>query len=91
MSISKVLEEVMKDIGAGGDDYVNQFHLDHIADHPAHPARDHCPGQPKKDDTGRIIEHLLKHFETFKNIPALKGGMSEGSDKIEKTFCFLEV
>jgi len=91
MSISEVLENVVEDIGAGGDDHVNQFHLDHIADHSAHPSRDHCPRQPQKDDTGGIIEHFSKNFETFKNIPALKGGVSEGLDEIQKAFCFLEV
>jgi len=84
MSISKILEEVVKDIRTGGDDHINQFHLDHITDHPAHPPRDHRPRQPQEDDTGRIIEHLSKNFETFKNIPTLKGSVLEGLDQIEK-------
>jgi hypothetical protein len=91
MSISKILEEVMKDIGARGDDHINQLHLNHIPDHPAYPARDHRPGQSQKDDTGWIIEHLSKNFETFKNIPALKGGVSEGLNQIEKVFDPFEI
>jgi hypothetical protein len=91
MPISKVLEEVVKQIGAGGDDHINQFHLNHIANHPAHPARDHRPRQPQKDDTGWINEHLSKNFETFKNIPALKGGVLEGLDQIEKVFDPFEI
>jgi hypothetical protein len=91
MSISKILEEVVKDIGTGGDDHINQFHLDHITDHPAHPPRDHRPRQPQEDDAGRIIEHLSKNLKTFKNIPALKGSVSEGLDQVVKIFDPFEI
>src|SRR4030043_632094 len=91
MSVSKVLKEIVKHVSAGGDDHINQLHLDHIADHPAHSSRDHCPGQPHEDDAGWIIEHLSKNVKTLKNISALKGGMLEGLDKIEKAFRPFEV
>jgi hypothetical protein len=91
VSISKILEEVMKEICAGGDDHVHQFHLDHITDHPAHPPRDHRTRQPQEDDTGRIIEHLSEDIETFKNISALKRSVSEGLDQIEKAFDPFEI
>jgi len=91
MSISKALKKIVKDVGTRGDDHVDQFHLDHIADHPAHPTRDHGPGQPDEDNAGRIIKHLLKNFKTFKDISALKGGVLEGSDQIEKAFRLFEV
>jgi hypothetical protein len=86
MSISKALKKIMKDVGTGGNDHINQFHLDHIADHLAHPARDHRPGQPHEDDAGRIVEHLSKNFKTFKDISALKRGVLEGFYQIEKAF-----
>src|SRR4030042_88191 len=82
----KVFKEIVKHVSTGGDDHINQLHLDHIADHPAHPARDHGPGQPHEDNAGWIIEHLSKNVKTLKNISALKGGMLEGLDKIEKAF-----
>jgi hypothetical protein len=86
MSISKALEKIVKDVGTGGDDHIDQFHLDHISDDLAHPARDHRPGQPHEDDAGRIVEHLSKNFKTFKDISALKRGVLEGFDQIEKAF-----
>jgi hypothetical protein len=81
----------MKDVSTGGDDYIDQFHLDHLADHSAHPARDHRPGQPQKDKAGRIIEHFSKDFKTFKDISALKRGMLEGLNQIEKVFRRFEI
>ena len=91
MSISKALKKIMKDVGTGGDDHIDQFHLDHITDHLAHPARNHRPGQSHEDNAGWIIEHLSKNFKTFKDISALKGGVLEGLDQIEKAFCPFEI
>jgi len=91
MSISKALKKIMKDVGTGGDDHINQFHLDHIADHPAHPAWDHGPRQPHENNAGWIIEHLLKNLKTLKDISALKGGVLEGLDQIEKAFRPFEI
>jgi hypothetical protein len=82
MPISKPFKKIMKYVSTRGDDHVDQFHFDHISDHPAHPPRDHCPGQPQKDDAGRIIEHLSKNIKTFKNISALKGCVLEGLNQI---------
>src|SRR4030043_693723 len=91
MSVSKVLKEIVKHVSTGGDDHINQLHLDHIADHPAAPAREHGPGQPHEDNAGWIIEHLSKNIKTLKNISALKRGVLEGLDKIEKAFRPFEV
>ncbi len=91
MSISKALKKIVKDVGTRGNDHVDQFHFDHITDHPAHPARDHSPGQPHEDNAGRILKHLLKNVKTFKNISALKRGVLEGSDQIEEAFRPFEV
>jgi hypothetical protein len=85
MSISEALKEVVEDIGARGDEDIDQLHLDHIADHPSHPARDHGSGQSQKDDTGGIAQHLLKHLKTFEEIPALERGVLEGLHQIVKT------
>jgi hypothetical protein len=86
MSISKALEKIVKNVGTGGDDHIDQFHLDHISDDLAHPAWDHRPGQPDEDDALRIIEHFPKNFKTFEDISALKRGVLEGFDQIEKAF-----
>src|SRR5512137_360141 len=91
VSISKALEEIVKDVRAGGDDHINQLHLDHISDHPAHPARDHRPRKTHKDNAPRVFEHFQKNFKTLKNVSALKRGASEGFDQVEKTFGFLEI
>jgi len=78
MSISKILEDIMEDVGAGGDDHIDQLCLNHIPDYLTHSARNHGSGQPQEDNAGGIIEHLSKNFVTFKDIPALKRGMLEG-------------
>jgi hypothetical protein len=82
--ISKSFKKIMKHIRSGGDDDVDQLHLDHIPDDSAHPPGDHRPRQPQKDNTGWIIEHLSKNFKTFKDIPTLKGRILEALDQIEK-------
>jgi len=81
----------VKHVGTGGNDHVDQFHIDHIADDPAHPPRDHRPGQSDEDDAGRIVKHLSKNFKTFEDISALKRGVLESLDKIEKAFRPFEV
>jgi hypothetical protein len=91
VSISKALEKIVKDVRAGGDDHIHQLHLDHISDHPAHPTRDHCPGQTHKDNALRVLEHFQENFKTLKNVSALKRGALEGFDQVEKAFGFLEI
>jgi hypothetical protein len=81
----------MKDVSTCGNDYIDQLHLDHLADHSAHPARDHRPGQAQKDNAGRIIEHFSKDFKTFENISALKRSILEGLNQIEKAFRFSNI
>jgi hypothetical protein len=76
----------VKHVRSGGDDHIDQSPLDHLADHPAHPPGDHRPGQPQKDNAGRIIEHRSKNFKTFKDVSALKRGVLESVDQIEKAF-----
>src|SRR4030042_6002977 len=71
MPIPKTLKDIMKDIGTGRDDHIDQFHLDHISNHFAQSTRDHCSGQSQEDDTGRISEHLPENFKTFKDVSAL--------------------
>jgi hypothetical protein len=90
MSISKALEEIVKDVGTRGDDDIDQFHFDHIPNDVAHPSWDHRPGQTQKDDAGRILEHLLENFKTSKEISALKRRVLEGLHQIEKAFCLFE-
>jgi hypothetical protein len=75
----------MEDVGARGDEDIDQLHLNHIPDHPSHPARDHGSGQSQKDNAGRIAQHLSKHLKTFKEIPALERGVLKGLDQIVKT------
>jgi hypothetical protein len=81
--ISKTFEKVMEDVSTSGDDHIDQFHLDHTPDHLAHPTWNHRSGDPQKDNTGRIREHLLEDFETFEDIPTLKRGISKVLDQIE--------
>jgi hypothetical protein len=40
---SKPLEKVVKHIGPGRDDDIDQLHLDHVMDDLSHPAGDHGP------------------------------------------------
>jgi hypothetical protein len=91
MSISKALEEIVKDVGTSGDHDIDQFHLDHISNDIAHPARDHRSGQPQKDNAGRILEHLSENFKTFEEVSALKRSVLEGLNQIEKAFRLFEV
>lgn len=81
----------MEDVGARGDDYIDQFHLNHIADHLAHPARNHRTRQPQEDDALGITEHLSENFKAFKNIPALKRGVLKGLNQIEKVLDAVEI
>jgi hypothetical protein len=91
MSIPKALEKIVKDIGTRGDDDVDQLHFNHITDHLAHPTWDHCARQPDEDNTSRIAEHFSENFKTFEDIAALKRGMLEGSDQIEKVIRPFEI
>jgi hypothetical protein len=91
MPISETFEQVVEDIGACGDDHINQFQPNHIGDHVTHTPRDHCPGESQEDNAFRVIEHLAKDFKTPIDIPALKGGMLEGFDQFEKVLNPLEV
>jgi hypothetical protein len=84
MPIPKTLEEVMEDVGPGRNEDIDQPHLDHIADHAAHAARDHRSGEAEEDDAFRVIEHLAEDLKAFINIPALKGGVLKGLDQIEE-------
>jgi hypothetical protein len=89
--IPTTLEDVVEHIRAGRDDHVNQFHLDHVVDHIAHPAGNHRTGQPEEDDARGITEHLSEHFKTFKHVPTLKRGMLKGLNKIQKGVRLLEI
>jgi hypothetical protein len=91
MPISKTLEEIVKDVGAGGDHDIDQFHFDHISNDVAHPSRNHRPRQPQKDDAGRILKHLSENFKTSEEVSALKRSVLEGLDQIEKTCRLFEV
>jgi hypothetical protein len=90
MPISEAFENIVKNVGTGGNDDIDQLHLDHISDDLAHPARDHRPGQPQKDDTGGIREHLSENFKTLKEVSALKGSILEGLNQVEKAFRLFE-
>ncbi len=81
----------MEDISTRGDDHIDQFHPDHIADHSAHPPWDHGSGETQKDDALRIIKHLSENFKAFKDIPALKRGVLEGLDQIEQGLNPIEI
>jgi hypothetical protein len=91
MSVTETFEEVVEDIGTRRDNHIDQFHPDHIGNHLAHSARDHRSGEPQEDNALRILEHLPKDFEAFEDIPALKGGVLEGLNQIEKAPNFSEV
>jgi hypothetical protein len=91
MLIPKTLEEVMEDVGSCRNEDIDQPHLDHIADHSAHAARDHRSGEAEEDDAFRVIEHLPEDLKTFINIPALKRGVLKGLDQIEEGLDPLEI
>jgi hypothetical protein len=91
MSMPKTFKDVMEHVGARGDEHINHFHPDHIADHLAHPTRNHSAGKPQKDDALGIIQHPSKNFKAFKEISALERGMLEGLDQIEKVLDPLEI
>jgi hypothetical protein len=86
MSIAKAFKKIMEDVGTGGDDHIDHFHLNHITDYPAHPAWNHRAGQPDEDNAGRIIEHFSKNVITLEDISTLKGGVLEGLNQIKKAF-----
>ncbi len=83
MTISKTLEDIMEDVRTGGNEHINQFHLDHIPDDLAHSARNHGAGESQENNTVRITKHLAIDFETLEDIPALKRGVLKGLDQIE--------
>jgi hypothetical protein len=91
MAITEAFKEVVKDIGAGGDDHVNQFHLDHMADHLTHSTRNHGPGQTQEDNALGISKHPSENLETFKKIPALEGCILKGLNQIEKGIGLLNI
>jgi hypothetical protein len=91
MPIPEIFEEVVEDIGTRGDNHINQFHPDHIGDHLAHATGDHRPGETQEDDALRIFEHLPKDFKASVDISALKGGMLEGLNQVEKALNSFEV
>jgi len=91
MPIPKIFEEVVEDIGTRGDNHIDQFHPDHIGDHLAHATGNHRPGETQKDDAFGIREHLSEDFKASVDISALKGGMLEGLNQVEKALNSLEV
>jgi hypothetical protein len=91
MPVPKTFEEVVEHIGTRGDNHINQFQPDHIADHLAHATGDHRSGETQKDDALGIPEHLLEDFKASVDISALKGGMLEGLNQVEKALNSLEV
>jgi hypothetical protein len=60
-------------------------------DHFTHAARDHGTRQTHKDETPGISKHLLEDLETLKDVPALKRGVAEGLDQVEKRVRFLKI
>jgi len=91
MPVSESFKKIVKYVRPGRDDDVDQFHLNHVPDHSPHPAGDHCPRQPQKDDASGIIEHLPKNVKTFENISTLKGRILEALDQIQQALCPLDV
>ena len=91
MPVSKIFEEVVEHIGTRGDNHVNQFHPDHFGDHLAHATRDHRSGETQKDNALGIPEHFSVDFKASVDISALKGGMLEGLNQVEKALNSLEV
>jgi len=91
MPVSATFKDIVEDIGTGGDDHIDQFHLDHVTDDPPHPPWDHCSGQAQENDTRRIFQHVSKDLIAFKNIPALERSMLEGLDQIEDAIDFCEI
>jgi hypothetical protein len=81
----------MEDIGTRGDDHIDQFHPDHIGDNLAHATGDHRSGEAQEDDALRIFEHLPEDFKASVDISALKGGMLECLNQVEKVLNPFEV
>jgi hypothetical protein len=91
MPVPKIFEEVVEHIGTRGDNHINQFHPDHIGDHLAHATGDHRSGETQEDNALGIPEHLSEDFKASVDISALKGGMLEGLNQVEKALNSLEV
>jgi len=91
MPVAKTFEEVVEHIGTRGNDHINQFHPDHIGDDLAHATGDHRSGETQEDDAPGIPEHLSEDFKASVDVPALKGGMLEGLNQVEKAMNSLEV
>jgi len=88
---SESLEKIVKDIGAGRDNDVDQFHFDHIMDHFAHAARDHGSGQTEKDEAPRVSEHLSIGLKALIDVPTLKRGMSKGLNHLVEGMNLLKI
>jgi hypothetical protein len=91
MPVPKIFEEVVENIGTRGDNHIDQFHADHIGNHLAHATWDHGSGEAQENDALRIFEHLPEDFKASVDISALKGGMLEGLNQVEKALNSLEV
>jgi hypothetical protein len=91
MPIPTALKDVMEHVGAGGNDDIDELHLDHVPEDPPHPSRYHRSGETHEDYASRVIEHLSKGFKAFVDIPALKRGVLKGLDQVKKAMGRLEV
>jgi len=91
MPVPKIFEEVVKHIGTRGNNHINQFHPYHIGDHLAHATGDHRSGETQEDNALGIPEHLSENFKASVDISALKGGILEGLNQVEKALNSLEV
>jgi hypothetical protein len=91
MSITKIFKDIMKDIGPGGDENIDQPHLDHIPDDLSHSPWNHGSGQTQENNTSGIFEHLSENFVTFKDIPALKRGILKAPDQIQKGMSLFQI
>jgi hypothetical protein len=91
MPVPKIFEEVVENIGTRGDNHVDQFHPDHIGNHLAHATWDHRSGEAQENDAFWIFEHLPEDFKASVDIPALKGGILEGLNQVEKVLNSPEV
>jgi hypothetical protein len=69
MSVSPRLEKIVKDGRTRGDHHIDQFHLDHISNGFAHPARDHRPDNLKRgcmQDLRASFRKTSKHLKRFR-------------------------
>jgi hypothetical protein len=91
MSITKILKDIMEDVGPGGDENIDQLLLDHIPDDLSHPPWNHGSGQSQEDNTAGVIEHLSENFVTFKDIPALERSILKAPDQIQQGLSLFQI